>query len=203
MSFNRVRTDIGTGRRLNNVQIVEALRREAQVNPAFNAVCHMFALRERARQQVTIGSLTLRMTQEGYNFKKTDYQKILKFLSTLGIGTIDIGPGNEVRALKNIHITLQSIGQAAVADKNVLEKFSPAFDYQRIIATVPPTTPDTTPKAVEAAPLKAKASNPPPAQYPVALTVNIDGKPFTFDLPKGLTTKELGELLAELHKGRA
>jgi len=108
----------------NNTQIVEALRAECARNPILSAVCHVFAIRERARQQVTIGSLVLRMAQEGYKYTKGDYQNVLRFFANLGIGTLEFNPNNkEVRALKNIRLTLQSIGRAAVTTDNVLEKF--------------------------------------------------------------------------------
>ena len=188
MSFAKQRSEATvTAPRMNNAQVVEALKAEAAKNPVFNAVALVFAMRERARQQVTIGALSLRMAQEGYNFKRSDYQNVLRFLASIGIGTLELGEGNTPRALKNIRLTLQSIGEAALGSQPNVEKFQPAFEYQRVMAPIAQPLQTIVPAAVMAAPLKA------------ALTVHIDGKPITFEMPQGLTAAQLGEMLAQMY----
>lgn len=64
---------------------------------------------------------------------------------------------------------------------------------------------DVSTKPVPAAPMPKPDKRPPRLphpQYAVKLTVDFDGTVIDFPLPAGLTTKELGELLAELNLRR-
>lgn len=192
MSFNM---SVATPARLNTPMLIDALRKGAASNKAFNAVCHMFATRERARQQVTIESLMMRMAQEGFRFSKKEYQGCLTFLASCGIGTLDVKTDTkEVKALKNIKVTLQSVGKAALAQGSSLEKFSPQYEYQEVkfkdTIVQPPAT---------AAPVI-----PPPAAsgHVVMLVTRLNGKEVKLPLPRELTTQELGELVIMLSSNR-
>lgn len=180
--------------KLSQKQIIEALRKEASNNPAFNAVAHVFAVRERARQQVTIASLRLRMAEEGFGHTKKEYGDVLRFLAFLGLGTLDASANGDVKALKNIKITLQSIGMAAITKSDKLDHFSPSIHFQSLPLVQPnePLAQRTLPKAIVGQPAA-------PPRYPAALTAFIEGKPVLFNLSKGLTADELGDLLAKLH----
>lgn len=189
--------------------IVSALRKEAITNPVFNAVAHVFALRERARQQVTMAALRLRMGQEGFNHTKEDYSKVLKFLASLGFGTLEHDRSNNITALKNIRMTLQSIGLAAVGTKNEkLEAFNPQFDYQKLTlpkATVLPQQPTAKtppPQVQDVKPAHKDTNIKPISDFLASVVVEINGKPVVFPLPKGFTPKDLGDLLATCYSIR-
>lgn len=204
-----------TPTRLNNPQIIELLRKGAQTNPAFAAVCKVFSERERARQQVTVHSLSARMLKSGYQFSKKDYINVLKYLSNLGIGALDVNPStNEVRGLKNIKITLQSIGEVAMATSTNFEKFNPSFDFKKLVGASmdpggpiptakPAPAPKPEPRPEPGGKIPAPDKRPPRLklpQYAVALVADFDGTPVSFPLPR-LTTMQISQLLAELHSG--
>src|ERR1700722_8921493 len=111
--------------------IPERLQAEAQKNECFAAICTVFALRERTRSQVTVQSLMATMEKEGFKFSREQYEKCLVFLATLHIGKLDHDMKGRVRGLKNINITLQSIGLASVG-KQVLKRYSPKKPFTRL-----------------------------------------------------------------------
>lgn len=191
--------------RLNPKQLVEQLRVLAASDKTFNAVAHVFAIRERARGEVTLSNLRLRMAREGFHFKGDELGQVLKKLSELGIGTLYIDSDKRIRSLKNIKVTLQSIGQAAVGKLDKLEKFTPDNHYVAL-----PVEPKAAPPKAAAAPAPKIAdqvakqplhtpSIMPRREYKAALLVMIDDAPVSFPIPK-ITTEKLGQLLAEFYK---
>lgn len=164
--------------------MAEALQKEAAANETFSAVCHMFALRERARSQVTMGTLKFSTIKEGYSFTKEQLESVLKFLAGLGVGRLEKDNKGRITALKDIQYTLQSIGQAAVAQQEGVTKFSAAKTYKELPAQ---------PKAVEPVPTKE-------VMYAAELQVIIEGKPIKFEVPKGLTPETLAQLLSQIYK---
>ncbi len=182
--------------------VVEALRTEAAKNPAFNAVCHIFALRERARQQVTINSLSITMAKEGFSVTKSQCEDIIKFMASIKLGTLDFDLKGRLRALKNIKVTLQSIGLAAISRKDDLEKYhlTPVFGTLPMPAVVTPPAEaiikaQAIKKQAEEEANRAKRSE---RSYPASLVVTFETEQQTFNIPSGLTSKQLGTLLAEL-----
>ena len=178
--------------RRNPKAVVDRLREEAQQNPVFNAVATWLATRDRTRQQITMSHLRITMQREGFNFKREQYEDVLKFLATLGIGRIELDRG-QISALKDIRVTLQSVGTAALGTESKLDKFAPAINFQSLPVKPAPPKPQAKPPTL-AAPLK-----PEPPSYATSLVVQIDGNTVTFPLPKGLTTSELGYLLNQLY----
>lgn len=196
--------------------IVEKLRNEAAKNPVFSAICHVFAIRERTRQQVTMGTLRIVMSQEGFNFESVRYEECLRFLADLGLGRLDFAPNGKVRALKDIRTTLQSIGQAALntSPNGKLENFRPRAVFTNLPAPTP-TTPvieavkssnGNGGKHVEEVVQKAKETQQQQTvapkkvdspRYSATLGVKFDGKMVSFDLPGGITAQELGVILAD------
>lgn len=175
----------------NHSSIVEGLKKESENNACFKAVLKVFANRKRARQQITLATLKLKMSKEGFNFPQVQYENVLKSLADLGIGKLDFDPKGQLRSLKNIKLTLQSIGKAALNKEQKLSILRLSTEFEDV--------PNT--EAVIKAPLIV-ASNPLPIEYPIAITVKIDGESISFPLPKGLTTKELGALLADLYHNK-
>lgn len=204
-------------------KIVEALRAEAARNPAFSAVCHAFAMRQRTRFKVTVGNLAATMKKEGFQFAKEQYAEILKFLHGLGIGTLVVHPKKGITALDHIQVTLQSIGKAAVGGQAEVKRQTPAHKFTELKAeAVVPQAPKapakvTVPKLESLAALgevdtpAPKAA--PPAQpktapkepqkivrdtnFPAFLTVLIDGKLVAFPGPTNIKSDNLGEFLVK------
>lgn len=159
--------------------VVTQLRVQAATDPVFNAVAHRFAIRERARAQITIASLRATMGKEGFDFPVAKYQAVLSFLASLGVGTLEYSKNKKIKALKNIKTTLQSIGLAAISKTDTLEAFTVANRYQPL-----PVVPLKAQEKVLAQPV---------------LTVLVDGKIVNFPLPRPLSTEELGYVLADIY----
>lgn len=138
------------------------LKQEATQDIAFSAVCHVFALRKRTRQQVTMHNLKMVMDKEGFKFSKQEYEKTLLKLGDLGLGTIQRDNKGRVKALKGITYTLQSIGRAALAQTNRVDKAHVTPHFNKL-------------------PVEPSVNLDP---YPVSLTVLIDGNPVSFQGPK-------------------
>lgn len=176
--------------------LISALREEAAKSPVFNSVCLVFSMRERTRQQITIPSLMVTMDKEKFSFSKEELGKVLRFLSSLGIGTLEYDRGGKVQALKNIKVTLQSIGLAALAKKEGLDKFHAQPQFQSLVANT----------ASKAAPATKTVQLPTPGttdntnRFPASLTVKIEGKPVVFDIPHGISLKDLSAVLQDLYK---
>lgn len=142
--------------------VVQALRLEAKQNPVFDAITTVFALRERARSQVTVRALQQRMQAEGYELEKEQIEHALKFLANLRIGTLVTGrpydgrPGR-VKALVNIKYTLQSVGKAAQGETGGISSFNKRASFIAL-----PTRPvKTPPPVVRPAPKVVKVASKP------------------------------------------
>jgi hypothetical protein len=99
--------------------LAKKLQAEALRSPTFNAICTVFALRERSRKQITINGLALYMIKEGFNYTKKDYEECLKFLASVNVGVPDLDLKNRFRGIKDINLALQSLGKAAL-DQDVV-----------------------------------------------------------------------------------
>lgn len=172
---------------LSSSQIVDSLRAEASRNPAFNAVAHVFALRERTRGQVTVKALAWTMKKEGFTFPIEAYENIIRVLASLRLGTLDTTTKGKVRGLKNVTVTLQSIGLAAVSRSASLSKFKIKTAFTSLPATSTPVVAPT--------PVKM-----PEATYKASIKVTFDGEDIVFDLPDGIGAKELGLFLSKHYR---
>lgn len=105
---------------MNTQMVVETLKKEADKDEAFKDVSHVFASRKRARRQVTVASLANRMAKEGFGHSRTDYARVLRRLADLGFGSLQKDAKGNIKALKDIRISLQSIGAAAVGEAQKL-----------------------------------------------------------------------------------
>lgn len=173
--------------------LTKAIKVEAAKNPVFSAVCHIFALRERARQEITMSRLMYATAKEGYSFTKQQHADVLKFLASIGIGKLDIDARGNIKALRGIRVTLQSIGMAGVGDKVDLAKFEPSVKFNSIVppkfsngvgAVHVPVPPPQTPRGAP--------------RHAANFTVFMDGKPVVFEVPKGVTTQELVNVLSAI-----
>lgn len=165
----------------------EILRKEAQTNPVFNAVAHVFALRERTRAQVTVGTLTQTMKKEGFDYEKRQLASVLEFLARTGVGSIEKDRRGRVQALKEIKLTLQSVGKAAV-NKEALEGRRQRNRFAPLLAPVKVSAPSSPPpQAIE----KPKAD-------PSTLTVLIKGTTVSVSIPETFTRDDVIDLVNRL-----
>lgn len=177
-------------------QQVSLLREAVARNPVFSAVMHKFALRERARAQVTLHSLVQTMHNEGFEHSRQEYVEVLKLLGKLSFGRMEYDAKKRLIALKDIKVSLQSIGMAAVSKSNKLSKVRFQNRFKKLnsaTAEVLQETPKETPIMPPVMRDDVKAVN---IRYPAKLTVQFSKDEIeTFDLPGGLSPKEVGLML--------
>lgn len=171
------------------------LMTEAARNPVFMAVAQGFAIRERTRNQITIHSLTQKMTKEGFNYKREDYIKVLYFLHGLGFGSLKLSSRGKLLALKNIETTLQSIGMAAINGKEPLKKAAKTNKFKPLANKVD--------IKIEKEHSKTKTGKIGMEQlnkkYDAELVVHFEDEVVTFKLIKGITTQQIGSFMARYY----
>lgn len=113
------------GSNMKQLEVITKLREEAKKNPVANAFFLNCAMRRRSRSTVTLHSLLQKMKNEGFNFTSKQYEEVIKLLASLEIGKLDTDYKGRVRGLKDIGITLQSLGKAACANSTKLEVYKP------------------------------------------------------------------------------
>jgi len=164
---------------MTSQEIVSKLREEAKNNKIADAVFHMWASRQRARYQVTVAALDYRMKAEGFVFDRSEYVKLLKFLSSLGIGRLSSDFKGKNLALVDVKTTLQSIGIAAVQGGN-LESFKRRNRYSKLIVEKPPSL--------------AKNSDTKPVE--ITITVLVAGKPMQIQIPQNFTDTDIAGVIS-------
>lgn len=174
---------------MNQVEVITKLKDRASKDPAANAVFHVWAFRERARNQVTLNSLEQTMKAEGFTFDTRQYSSLLEYMASLGIGKVDRDFKGRLRALKEVKTTLQSIGQAAVGQKLNLELIKQRNKFVELEAKT---------EGLIAAVEMVKDLK---VQFPVSLTVVVEGKPVNFRLPPNLTSEEIARLVKMFQEG--
>lgn len=112
--------------------VVEAIREEALANDAFAAICYDFSQRERTRATLTVRGLKARMEKQGADFSIEVYRNAFLFLGKLGLGKVEVDRNDNVKALSNLKVTLQSIGQASGQKTKVLKRFTPATHFEEL-----------------------------------------------------------------------
>lgn len=168
---------------------VSCLRQEAAKSQVLTSICHMFALRERSRNQVTVSSLMAAMTKEGFKHSRYEYVEALKALSRCDVGTLKHSKNNRVQALINIRYTLQSIGKAVVSKQSSVTKQVKANRYTKLSSEAPIKRLQSQDE-VERVNIK----------HPAKLTVDFGkGEVSSFDIPNGISAKELGTLLTQFY----
>lgn len=197
---------------INEKQLIETLKLETAKDPVTSAVLHMFAARERAREQVTIPALVNRMKEEGFLYAPGEYGRVLRLLAGLGVGRLDTDSSGKVRALKDVKVTLQSIGMAALGQGTTIDQLAKRNRYQRIpIVTAAPIRPTVTATSPE---IKLEAAGyghrprvqprPPEGVWEVLCVPLQNGNTFKTYVPKGLTKADavlIGKALSDMAKG--
>jgi hypothetical protein len=169
--------------------IVEKLASEAKVNPVWNAVAHVFALRERARSQVTVSALSQRMKDEGFTYERKDIEDVLKLLSSVGVGKLVKDSEGRIDALVDIKLTLQSIGKVAAGQDMEIHGFRRKAKFSRLPRRGRHVERKVVPFKPVAAPKQPDAR--------VILTVVVGGKSINIPV-SGLTPQEIANLISDL-----
>lgn len=168
-------------------QVVESLKQMATKKVA-NDVFHAWALRDRTRQVVTVEALAQRMKKEGYDYPQHEYAAILRQLSNMGLGRLETGAGGKVRALKDVRLTLQSIGRAAVGDAP-LKGWHARNRFGHLV-----TSTDSAPEIVQEKAVEPSST----INVGVTLMVTINDKSVGIQIPDNLTVAEVSALVAKL-----
>ena len=175
--------------------IVPALRTEVQTRPIFGDVMALFASRQRARHQVTVRALYYRMAKEGFTYPKHAYATVLERLAALGVGELARDSRGKIRSLKNVRVTLQSLGNAVLQGDNTLRVYKKRNRYQKLPATVTPLRRPT--------PVLPSIATKPPVLGLTRITLAINDKSIGVDLPSNLTTAELAAFLSSWQEKKA
>jgi len=174
-----------------NTTLINRLQDRAKSSETFNAMCHVFALRERSTKRISIHNLKTALAKEGFEFSREQLGAELKFMSQSGIGKLEFSPRGKLRSLGGITMTLQSIGMSAVAQNKSLKKqeVKPKFTKLPIPAAVQPEVTKVVPQETK----KAR-------YYEVGLTLIVDNENVMFPLPGKMTMQEFMELVSGLSK---
>lgn len=121
---------------MNNVKAIEVLKQAANKSQAIDAMMHDFALRERARSQVTLRAFYNRMKKAGFKHSSQDYAEGLKILAECGFGELRYNKRANVVGLFGVRTTLQSIGQAVIGKKRELKNYAPRNKYSPLKAEI-------------------------------------------------------------------
>lgn len=172
---------------MNHKEAIEKLKQEVSANPAANAVLHVFTLRKRARSRIATSVLAKTMTKEGFSFSPAQYAEVLKLLANTGFGNLELGPKGKIRALKDIKVTLKSLGEAVCAPKPVsLTHFRSRNKFQTV----------NIPKVLTPAP--PKESYPTPG-LKIVLALN-EGRHLDISIPDDMTPGEIAFLLKRFQR---
>lgn len=178
--------------------LVTALSQEVQKNPVFKDFALHCVTRQRARKELTLTSVSRNMKAEGFDYSDAQLIQVLKTLSELDIGKLDRDHKGRIRGLKDIRLTLQSLGAAALGQENPnLKPFKgrAAFGVIAKEAVPTPTAPYTG-EDRRRAPRPWQTSG-----AKVVLTVLLGEKPINIPMPSNLTPEEIAALVQKFSKG--
>lgn len=176
---------------MNTQEMINVLRSEAKSNPASNAAFCMLALRKRTRNTIGLSSLARRMKQEGFSYTRNDFIPMLKTIANLGLGQLDKTVRGRLKGIKNLKITMQSIGAAACGQQISLKSHSTRNKYDSL--PIEPFPPVVVPKP-------EVLVNAQQVELPKEMNLRffINGKPLQVLIPKGLTPAEIASLISKL-----
>lgn len=114
----------------------DTLKTKVKTDPCFHAVMQQWTKRERSRSQVTVAGLMLHMRKTGYNYPKSRYQEVIKFLADAGMGKLIKSRTGQVKSMDDVRYSLQSIGTSALGKPD----FKPNKPGKLKPKTIPPTS---------------------------------------------------------------
>ncbi len=163
---------------MTNQDVIETLRAQAASDPVTNAVLHMWALRKRSRNEVTVAALASRMKREGFKHGRDEYLPLLKLMSRLGLGRLHTNPRGRITGIKQVETTLQSLGKAVVDVKQppALRRNKKKNRFAAI------TLNSEVPAVKDPTPVKQRE--------PISITVEMGDKTMTFPIGAMVTEEE-------------
>ena len=175
---------------MNHNQMIEKLKKELPANPVLHSVLLMFAMRDRTRRTVTVSGLRLKMNREGFQYTDDQLRGVIKTLAASGLGALDVGPKGGVRGIKDISVTLQSLGAAVCGTGSSLESFKTKHHFAKV--------------SKEAAKGPKEVAKKPALKFtPIVLTAVVNGKPLNIGIPNSFTLADIGLLLDKLRDASA
>lgn len=186
-------------------QVVEQLRSQTKSNKAFNAVCHIFALRERFRKQVTVQALQFKMRTEGFVYSKQDYENVIKFLGDLKLGVVRTNKKNKVMGIYDLKKPLRTIGRAALGEENELTKEEPKKEpvwqrniYPSVLTVIIGSKPVNVNLAASLTKEEVKTVIEKFADQAMAINTIVNGKTVEMNLSKGVGSEEIASIVKRL-----
>lgn len=167
---------------MNKEELITRIRHEGATNPLAAAVFKLFSLRKRATSSITVTSLMIVMKMEGIIAPRQKYVEFFKFLADCKIGDLLVTNGR-VRGLININTTISSLGRVAIGEQASLNNFIQHRKNQYQVL-------EKTTNGFGNTTLLVRNG--------VNLTVYINDKPISMDLPKGLSRDELATVIENL-----
>jgi len=161
---------------------------EAAKEPTFNAICHLFAMRERARRVITVQAYHDSLNEEGFKADKEAVGKVFETLANLGLGKLDHHANGRIRSLKDISIQLQSIGKAALGSDPMLKRTK---TKPRLKPLILPN--QQMPQKVITA--RKQIKNPFRASAKMTVTVQLGERKVSFDIPAVLLENDFASNL--------
>jgi hypothetical protein len=180
---------------MNKQMIIESLQKKAKENKVFYDFLHVCSVRDRARCVVTLSGLSQRMKKEGYAYPDTEYAPVLKFLADLGLGRLEKNGYGRVKALRDVKMTLQSIGEAGIGKSKTLKAFKQRNKFMKLFEG--PSEVVAKPKQEERRQIPTQVILP-----QAKLIVSINGKPVTIQVPSNLTEQEIAALIGRFQDRR-
>lgn len=166
---------------------IELLIKEAETNPASNDVFHVMAARKRARNSINLSSLTNKMRKEGFDYAKKDYLPSIKLLAQLGFGELDLDKRGKIIGLKNIKVTLQSVGAAACRQGNHFSGFVPRNKFGTLVPK---------PEVVKPVPQDKKVET---DKGTLSLPVGINNKIVMIKVSRNISGEDMATLIDKLY----
>ncbi len=159
-------------------KVMQEISAEATRNKTFYEVCLVLACRERSRNTLTVTALVQKMKEEGFEHQPGDYREVILKLHAFGIGELMKSARGTAVGLKNLEVTLQSIGQAGVGTGVTLDTYKGKLRQEKL----------PLPKEVVHEIVGVEAPKP----MTINLTINIKGVPVNMSMPAN------GEVISEL-----
>lgn len=125
--------------------LISRLQLEADKNECFRSICDMLAMRERSRRVLTLKALMTQMANDGHNYTKNDYTRVLRFLANSGIAELHTDNLGDVIGLVNIKIALQAIAITSLEKQTKSARLAGRLAHGPIrpARTLSPTPPRT------------------------------------------------------------
>lgn len=180
-------------------EIIKNLRDKAKSSKIASDIFTVCAMRERSRASLTIAGLSQRMKAKGYHYDRNEYEQFLAFLGNLGLGDIVTSRTGRVRALRNIHITLKSIGDAAMNNDKFLRPFTVKNKFTPLMANKPPVLTNIVEAPIEKTNkyryLKTTPIEKSELSRYIKLIVSVDDKPWELQVPPNATNDDIARII--------